>query len=234
LTAAAIDSPLAVLVNSVLSDHARGLGPAHDLRAPQDGCAGEGLSPADLAKGDRDGTPPFEKPLTPTSITVVCTGNAVRSVIAGAMLSESDIAPLLKITTAGTLAVEDRPMGTFTRKALDTVGLAVTDHLSHQLVEEDVVDADLIIALAGEHVRYLRRWHPEAAPRSATLRRLCRDLSSAKTSLASRLADLRLETVGIETWEDVEDPATGGQESYIRCALELRALVALLIPRLTS
>jgi protein-tyrosine-phosphatase len=125
-------------------------------------------------------------------------------------------------------------MGTMTRHALSTVGLGATDHLSHQLVEADVADSDLIIALAGEHVRYVRHWHPEAAARAATLRRLCRDLSSAKTSLASRVADLHLDAVEIESWEDVDDPAGGGQESYLRCAFELQALIGQLVPRLNG
>lgn len=158
----------------------------------------------------------------------------MRSVIAGALLANSEVGPLLTITTAGTLAVDGRPISTQTRHALDAVNIGPLNHLSHQLVDADVANVDLVIALAGEHVRYIRRCHPDAASRSTTLQRLCRDLSAAETPLASRLADLALEAMEIEAWEDVADPAGGDEATYLRCAFELESLVAELLPRLVT
>ena len=50
-----------------------------------------------------------------------------------------------------------------TRDALASVGLEADGHRSHQLTDGDVEDADLILAMAGEHVAFIRRRYPAAA-----------------------------------------------------------------------
>ena len=97
------------------------------------------------------------------TITVICTGNAVRSVMAGALLEQRAPSERIRIRTAGTLAVEGQPMSFRTRDALKAIGVVPPEHLSHQLVDADLVDATLVLAMADEHVHYIRRVHPEAA-----------------------------------------------------------------------
>ena len=94
--------------------------------------------------------------------------------MAGAMLADAPF----RIVTAGTHVVEGQPMSRRTRAALASVGLAADGHRSHQLTEDDIEEADLILAMAGEHVAYIRRRHPGAAAKTGTLKRLCRDLPS--------------------------------------------------------
>jgi protein-tyrosine phosphatase len=166
------------------------------------------------------------------AITVICTGNAVRSVMAGALLEQRAPSGRIRIRTAGTLAVEGQPMSFRTRDALKAIRVVPPEHLSHQLVEADLVDATLILAMADEHVQYVRRIHPDAAPRTATIRRLCRDLATANEQLAGRLAALDLASVSLEAWENVVDPAAGGEEDYLNCAVQLDRLVDDLLPRL--
>jgi protein-tyrosine phosphatase len=166
------------------------------------------------------------------AITVICTGNAVRSVMAGALLEQRAPSDRIRIRTAGTLAVEGQPMSFRTRDALKAIRVVPPEHLSHQLVEADLVDATLILAMADEHVQYVRRIHPDAAPRTATIRRLCRDLATANEPLANRLAALELASVSLEAWENVVDPAAGGEEDYLNCAVQLDRLVDDLLARL--
>jgi protein-tyrosine-phosphatase len=175
------------------------------------------------AAGDR----PDEVVPVPALLTL-CTGNAARSVMAGAMLGPAP----LRIVTAGTHVVEGQPMSRRTRDALASVGLQAGGHRSHQLTDRDVEDAGLILAMAGEHVHYIRRRHPEAASRTVSIKRLCRVLPAGPAPLGERLGVLGLADVEIEPWEDVEDPAGGEDVVYLSCAKELADLCAGLLPRL--
>ena len=111
-----------------------------------------------------------------------------------------------------------------TRDALATVGFAAPDHRSHQLTEADIATADLILAMAGEHVSYIRRRHPEAAGKTATIKRLVRDLPPGPDPLTERITRLGLADAPVEAWEDVEDPAGGEDDDYVSCAQELAGL----------
>ena len=163
-------------------------------------------------------------------VVFLCTGNAARSVMAGAMLG-SHGAPV-HITTAGTHVIEGQPMSRRTRDAMAALGVEAPGHRSRQLTDALVADADLIVALAGEHVLYVRRQHPEAAARTATLRRLCRDLPPGTEPLIERVAALHLDRVQPEPWEDVLDPAGGDMDVFDACAREVAELVADLAERL--
>lgn len=163
-------------------------------------------------------------------VLFICTGNAARSVIGGAALAAH--LPDWTVTTAGTLVVEGQPMSWRTRAALESVGLSAPGHRSRQATAHDLRHAAVVIALAPEHVLWVRRTHPEAAPRTVTLRRLARDLPSGGAPLAERLAGLHLADIELEAWEEVVDPGGGDADRFAACAAEVVELVAALAPRL--
>jgi protein-tyrosine-phosphatase len=162
------------------------------------------------------------------NLVTLCTGNAARSVMAGAILAEH--LPALVVSTRGTHVVEGMPMSWRTRDAIVAVGARADGHRSRQLSSADLAHADLVLAMARDHVEYVRRRHPEAAARTGTLKRLAHDLPAASGTLAERVASLQLAEVALEPWEDVDDPAGGDPEVFHRCAVEIHELLTTLRP----
>jgi protein-tyrosine-phosphatase len=150
--------------------------------------------------------------------------------MAGAVLREH--VPGLHVTTFGTHVIEGMPMSWRTRDAIEALGIPVPDHRSRQATGEELDRADLVIALACEHVRWMRRFHPAAAGRTATLKRLARDLPTGPRPLRERLAALELAQVELQPWEDVLDPAGGDLDVFEACAKEIATLLHDVIPRL--
>ncbi len=157
-------------------------------------------------------------------VIFLCTGNAARSVMAGAMLEARR--PDLDVITAGTHVIDGQPVSWRTRDALATVGLDPLGHRSAQLRAHDLPATDLVVAMARDHVAWVRRAHADAADRTMTIHRLVRDLPGDARPLRDRVHGLHPATVELEPWEDVVDPAGGDLPEYVACAKELDGLVA--------
>ena len=165
-----------------------------------------------------------------TSLISLCTGNAARSVMLGAILR--DLRPDIVVITAGTHVIDGQPISGRTRAGLAVLGLRADDHRSRQLDPADLDSVDLVVGMAHEHVSWMRRHHPEHATRTAMLRPLARDLAPGPSSLPDRVAALDLADCVAHPSDDVVDPAGGDDEDYRRCARELGALAEQLAPLL--
>jgi len=163
-------------------------------------------------------------------VLVLCTGNAARSVMAGTALATH--CRWVRIETAGTLVVEGQPMSWRTRAALCAVGLEPPFHRSRQVTTADLDRATLVVGLAPEHVEYVRRTHPPAAPKTGTLVRLTRTLADTSGSLPSRLASLNLGRADLEPWEEVVDPGGADAGAFVACAREIVDLASTLAAEL--
>jgi len=174
------------------------------------------------------------------TIVTLCTGNASRSVMSAMMLAQlADHEGIsLNILSAGTHVIDGQPMGARTRAALASLGdvdiSTVPLHRSHQLSPGDVAKADLILAMEADHIRYVRRVHPEAANKTVTLIRFVRELSPDDRPVTERLAAMSLGSLSLDDEQDVEDPAGGDQEVYNACAQELWELCQVAIAMMGS
>ncbi len=171
-----------------------------------------------------------------TDLLVLCTGNAARSVMAGFMLEalrDGRPGSPLQVVTAGTHTIDGQPMGMRTRAAMsrlpELAGADFRRHRSRQVHGVDLVHAELVVVMEADHVRYVRRRFPDAAPKTATIRRLCRDLPPAPPDLGDRVRALGLGGVEVSDSEDVLDPAGHDADVYEACVDELWALCGTLV-----
>jgi protein-tyrosine phosphatase len=170
-----------------------------------------------------------------TELLVLCTGNAARSVMAGFMLDAlwNGRSDPPHVVTAGTHVIDGQPMGMRTRTALTRIPeLENADfhrHRSRQVHGVDLVHAELVVVMEADHVRFVRRRFPDAAAKTATIRRLCGDLPPAPPPLAERVTTLGLADVEVDDSEDVLDPAGHEGDVYAACADELWTLCGQLV-----
>ena len=128
---------------------------------------------------------------TRPTILFLCTGNAARSVMGAAVLR--GLGDDVVVTSAGTHSLPGLPMSTRTRTALEGVNAADPDHRSAQVDGPMVDEAALIVIFEPMHLRYMRKEHPSAAARTASLSRLARDLAPGDlTTLDDRVQALGL------------------------------------------
>ena len=71
-------------------------------------------------------------------LVTLCTGNAARSVMAGAILAEH--VPAVVVATRGTHVIEGMPMSWRTRDAIVALGAQADGHRSRQLESADLVE----------------------------------------------------------------------------------------------
>ena len=75
------------------------------------------------------------------NILILCTGNATRSVIAGAVLKAH--LPHVEIATGGTMSIDGLPMSWRTKAGFEAVGVTPPSHRSRQVLADDLDRATL-------------------------------------------------------------------------------------------
>jgi protein-tyrosine-phosphatase len=148
-------------------------------------------------------------------------------------LRDGKVGEPLHIVTAGTHTIDGQPMGVRTRTALtrlpELAGADYRRHRSRQVHGVDFVHAELVVVMEADHVRFVRRRFPDAAHKTATIRRLCQVLTPAPPALAKRVAALGLADLELSDAEDVMDPAGHEAEVYAACVDELWGLCQTLV-----
>lgn len=173
----------------------------------------------------------------PARVVVICHANVARSVVAAQLLRDAtdERGIAVELRTAGTHATEGQPVSARTVTALTKATgspVSLGAHRAHLLSGDDVEWADLIIAMEDSQVRFVRRLHPEAADRVATLALLAEELPRDKRSLSERVMSLGLAARHGSGDGDVQDPAGGDDDAYERVTTALIARCGELAARL--
>jgi protein-tyrosine-phosphatase len=106
-----------------------------------------------------------------------------------------------QISSAGTWAIPDLPAMSLSQKVMGQKGIDLSHHRSRRLTAELMKAADVILAMTQYQVEAIRAEFPEAAD---------------KTLLISQLIGQAF---------DIDDPVTGTEEDYRRCANDLAAIL---------
>lgn len=171
-----------------------------------------------------------------TEILFVCTGNICRSPMAEALLADRlrrlDLPALVR--SAGMLG-DGVPVPLEALLAAEWVGVDTSGHRSRRLLADDLLEADLILALAREHLRQAVLLVPEVWPRTFTLKEIVRrGTEVGPRAQGEDLADWlarahagreRAGLLGSAPCDDVADPIGGTPGEHRATAGEIRELV---------
>ena len=169
-------------------------------------------------------------------ILIVCTGNTCRSPMAEALLRHSlDTRAIPATVSSAGLLFDGEPATGTAVDTLDELGLDLHRHRSRVITPDLVGSADLVVAMAREHVREVVIRRPDRYGRVFTLRELVRRGDEA----GSRPADESIEAwlarlhvgrrpsshQGSSSLDDIADPVGRGPGVYARTAADLGVLV---------
>jgi len=197
-------------------------------------------SDADLAP-DPDTPPTADAPLGEPRrarverVLLVCTGNICRSPYVERVLAhELDAAGPhdLRVSSAGTAALEGHPMAEPMLARLRRRGIDGSDFRARQLSAAMVEHAGLVVTAAREHRRWVTRLVPHAASRTFTLLQLARLAEAASEDelawtglddLVQRLNLLRGSAGAGSSSDDLEDPWRRSAWTYRRVGRRIDA-----------
>lgn len=128
-----------------------------------------------------------------------------------------------EVRSAGTHAVEGHAISPRTWTAMASIGddgVAIRRHRSHQLTDDDVAWADVILTAEADHVAYVRARYPGNAT-AVQLGLFCR-VAPLDTTLAEQVR--LVAATPLDDTLDVADPGEMDQSGYDSCVVILNDL----------
>jgi protein-tyrosine phosphatase len=171
---------------------------------------------------------------------MLCTGNICRSPAAEAMLRHRlhQLDVEVRVRSAGLLQ-SGNPAHSSSVDLMTGLGLDITRHRSTRLTAAIIRTADLIVAMAREHVREAVVMVPEAFPKVFTLKELVRRGEAAgprteRETVGDWLARVHYgrtvaDLLGTDDSDDVPDPIGLPRSAYERMVEELADLLDRLV-----
>jgi protein-tyrosine phosphatase len=170
-------------------------------------------------------------------IVVLCTANVCRSPMAAALLARrlAELEVAVRVWSAGMLRGGDPPLPQVI-SVMSGYGIDIAAHRSRLAAAADLARADLVLAMARDHLRYAVVTEPMVWPRAFTLRELIRrgertgprPPGEPLSGWLSRVHEgrQRAALLGDSTEDDVPDPAGQPLRVYADVAALLDRSVA--------
>ncbi len=131
---------------------------------------------------------PFKKRKFRFVVTFVCSGNICRSpmaeILLKAKIEKTKYRDFMHIQSAGTLGIEDQPADDMTIVVCTENELDVSRHRSQGISTNLMEDSDLVIAMAANHVDFLKEHYPEHRDKIVLLKNWQRTKALANPSIA--------------------------------------------------
>ncbi len=138
---------------------------------------------------------PFRKRKEKFRVTFICSGNICRSAMAKGILKEviakTRFKDLILTDSAGTLALASGPAHPMTIEIAAEYGIDLHDHSAKPVNESVVEQSDLIIAMAVNHLEYLRQKFPQYKDKMVLLKEWHRQTKLANPSIADPIGHNR-------------------------------------------
>jgi protein-tyrosine-phosphatase len=182
----------------------------------------------------------MEKNKEKFKVLFVCTGNSCRSPMAEGilkkMLKENKL-DNFEVGSAGTSSLDGAFPSLFAMEVAKTQNVDLTHHRSHQLNQQILRKADLILAMSNEHLEQIQKMdektlektyllktfpqhHPAFSSKTHTGHPSGKDLSMTKNENKSSEVSY------------IKDPIGGSIEDYNRCFLEIEKEIRRIFPEL--
>ncbi len=137
----------------------------------------------------------FYKKKNKYQVIFVCSGNINRSpmgkYLLQAAIEKTRYKDFVKVDSAGTLDLSSQPAHELTMEAAQEYNLDMDDHVSKPISKKIMDDSELVLCLAVDHQKYLRRRYPEFKKKIVLLKQWQRDTQLMNPSVADPMGHSR-------------------------------------------
>jgi protein-tyrosine-phosphatase len=182
----------------------------------------------------------MEKDKEKFKVLFVCTGNSCRSPMAEGILKkmlEENKLDNFEVGSAGTSSLDGAFPSLFAIEVAKTQNVDLTRHRSHQLNQQILRKADLILAMSNEHLERIRNMNEKALKKTYLLKAFPQHHpTSSPEAPARHPSGEDLSTTENENKSPglsyIKDPIGGSIEDYNRCFLEIEKEIRRIFPEL--